>query len=120
MSRDWEIKCVTCDKVHGFDDANHRVELMRHIIAHADAVAALAPLMATYAGYAGDIELRTNYGSIDPTWFAAHRGHALLPVDEYGMFDGQCTKDVSCAACATRHACALCTGHTGACVPKTR
>lgn len=85
MSCDWNVKCVDCDSVHPFCDANHRVDLMHSLIRHAAAVAALDPLMQEST--VAVLELRTSFGVVDTAWFAEHAGHRLAPVSEYGDLD---------------------------------
>lgn len=58
---------------------------MWHLIANAQAIAALVPLIGQ-APPCGDIELRCFYGSIEPQWFKDHLGHDLVPRSEYGDF----------------------------------
>lgn len=82
MSEDWEIYCRTCDDTHGFDDANHREDLMWFLIAHAKEIAAVDPVVNGGEG----IELKCFYGCLRPEWFAKHLGHDLVPRSEYGYF----------------------------------
>lgn len=108
MSTDWNIKCLDCGDVHGFDDANHQDELMAHLCKHADAIANLAPLLADDHS----VEFRTYYGSIDAAWFVKHRGHKLWPVSEYGDLLGQCAEYVKCT-CGSMKRCTRDAGHAG-------
>lgn len=57
----------------------HRIELMEALIKHSTEIANLAPLTNDQW-----IELTTPYGVIDTNWFAKHKGHNLIPIDEYG------------------------------------
>lgn len=82
MSCDWNILCLDCKDTHTFNDANHEIELMQILIKHASAIAMLAPLFKDV--YWPKIEFKTLYGEIDPDWFAYHKGHNLIPIDEYG------------------------------------
>jgi hypothetical protein len=114
MSTDWNIKCVDCDEIHHFDDANHQDDRMLLLIKHADAIAALAELSTELGdqlnfrlGYSGC------YGSIDPAWFRKHLGHNLMPIDEYGRMLDQCREHVYCGECKTRHRCGLKLNHEG-------
>lgn len=108
MSTDWNVHCVTCNSTHGFDDANHQEALMELLCKHADAIATLAPLVASD----GCVELRTLWGRIDPAWFAEHRGHKLVPISEYGDLLTDCTEYVQCK-CGSRQRCTLERGHDG-------
>lgn len=85
MSCDWNIYCRTCNATHDFLDANHKEDLMWHLIRHASSIAALAPLMEGDL-FNGNLELRTFYGRIDSRWFRDHLGHDLVPISEYGDF----------------------------------
>lgn len=109
MSTDWNIRCVDCNVVHKFDDANHQDDLMVILIKHRDAIAALAPLLTECR----DIEFRVYYGGIDAAWFAAHAGHKLIPHDEYGRDLDQCRDRVDCASCGANHHCTLPYEHEG-------
>lgn len=110
MSEDWNIYCKDCGETHKFRDANHQVELMHGLIEHADAIAALAPLMNDWGSY---ITLSAeHYGSIEPKWFLKHRGHELVPISEYGNIDGQCDVYVKCT-CGYSKRCTLEKGHDG-------
>jgi hypothetical protein len=108
VSADWNIKCLDCNSIHGFDDANHEDELMALLCMHADVIAALAPLLTANR----DIEFRTRWGSICPDWFQTHKGHRLCPIDEYGGLLGQCCEYVRCA-CGSNRRCVLDAGHDG-------
>lgn len=110
MSCDWHIKCVDCDDVHRFDDANHQDDLMRLIIRHASAIAGLAALRAE--DVQGDVEIWIYYGQIDIGWFATHHTHQLKPIDEYGRLDTQCQGHATCSQGGS-HACVLDLDHAG-------
>ncbi len=114
MSTDWNIKCLDCGDVHGFDDANHEEALMVLLCEHAKALGGLAPLLSRFARHSTDVELRTPYGRIDAAWFAKHAGHRLCPIDEYGALLGQCAKYVICV-CGRSERCKLEHLHEGDC-----
>lgn len=82
MSEDWDIYCRTCDDNHGFNDANHREDLMWFLIDHSSVIAALDPVVNGREC----IELKCFYGRINSEWFAKHLGHDLVPKSEYGDF----------------------------------
>ena len=111
MSTDWNIRCVECDDVHQFSDANHQEAMMLKLIRHRDAIAALAPLFSE-PHTRDDITFRLYYGHIDPVWFAKHAGHKLVPHDEYGRDLNQCQDRVRCDA-GHSHDCTLPDGHDG-------
>jgi hypothetical protein len=85
MSCDWNIHCKTCHDTLEFGDANHATDLMRVLIKHAPAIAALAPLIDD-PGTFYELELNAGRWRIDISWFAAHARHELVPIDEYGRF----------------------------------
>lgn len=112
MSRCWNIRCVTCE-VTEYVGINHGDAEMRLLIKHAQAIAALAPLFAEAAESRLSLDLHAGIAcGIDPMWFAAHRGHELRPIDEYGVIDGKCTGYVTCD-CGGTHNCKLQEGHEG-------
>jgi hypothetical protein len=112
MSTDWNVHCLDCNDTYRFDEPNHMLDLMRSLVKHAPAIAALAPLMAE----CGDgVRMETYYGRIDPSWFAAHAGHHLVPKDQYGRCDDECGEYIACSACGARHRCRLLPKHTGDC-----
>lgn len=100
MSCDWDILCRTCDSRHGFSDANHCDDVMRHLIRHREAIAALAPLLRDAPE---SVEFKLYYGSIDAAWFAKHTGHDLVPIDEYGGVDPTAPPDPHKATLAELH-----------------
>lgn len=114
MSTDYHVFCVDCQSRHDFNDSNHQAPLMRRLIAHAPAIAALAPLLEATGG---DLSLGTSYGQVDASWFAAHAGHELRVIDEYGKLDGGCVRRVRCPSCPSEHWCRHPHGHSGACEP---
>ena len=83
MSCDWNIRCVTCNSTHEFQDANHCLNLMLILIKHAKVIGALDELMQDDTTWA-DIDLITQYGRIDTGWFKTHCEHELRAIDEYG------------------------------------
>jgi hypothetical protein len=115
VSTDWNVHCVDCNMTHGFDDANHQAELMAIICKNADAIAALAPFLAE----AGDVKLQTFWGQIDVHWFATHKGHRIVPINEYGDLLTACAERIVCACGYTRR-CNLEHGHDGGHAPKDR
>jgi hypothetical protein len=115
MSCDWNILCDTCGEQHGFDDANHQEGLMLAIIASADAIAGLVPLFEDEAWDGSLYASSYDRWRIDPKWFARHRGHKLVPIDEYDHRSNQCRKGrIECAA-GYSHNCGLDADHEGPC-----
>jgi len=111
VSTDWNIRCVDCNVVCRFNDANHQDGFMRKLIKHRDAIAALAPLLAEASR--DDLSLHTYWGDVDAAFFAAHAGHKLVPHNEYGDDDDQCPHWAKCDACGNHESCTLVDGHEG-------
>lgn len=116
MSTDWNVHCLDCADTHGFNDANWCDADMAVICKHAAAIANLAPLLSETTMM---ITLHTAYGRIEPSWFAKHAGHRLVPINEYGHFMEQCAEYVTCA-CGSNQRCGLKVGHNGDHDPKHR
>lgn len=112
MSCDWKIYCRDCDTAHYFNDANHQVDLMRSLIRHAPAIAAMAPVIEE-----SGIEVVTMWGRINPEWFARHLGHDLVPQDEYGKCDDDCGRAFRCSE-GEPHTCLRENGHPPSCLTK--
>lgn len=112
MSCDWDIKCVDCDEEHGFDDMNHKDDLMHVLIRHADAIAAFHTAMCDRDMDDG-VGLATKYPErrINTAFFKKHQGHRLRPVNEYGQLSGDCSERVDCPSCGASHPCKLPDGH---------
>lgn len=111
VSCDWNIYCRTCDETHAFNDANRLEAEMHVLIKYAAQIAALAPVQ-NECGV--DVQFGFySYGSIEPSWFARHLGHDLVPRDEYGRCADQCAEDVVCEHCGHRSRCARKLNHLG-------
>ena len=114
MSTDWNIYCATCGETHHFNDANHMNLTMRALIKHAGALADLAPLFRE-----PDTQLLqpprigSSWGTIDPWWFEKHRGHELVPRNEYGGFEDDCEVHFKCGKCGATERCGLPVNHPG-------
>lgn len=80
----------------------------------------MAPLIAaTLELNRSGFSLRTEQDeSVDVEWFAAHAGHDLTMIDEYGVIDGQCSKRWTCSHGGT-FPCELAAKHEGACGKKS-
>lgn len=107
MSCDWNVHCVDCKDTHYFNDANHEDKLMAALCKHADAIAGLVDLVKT-----DDVQLGTLWGRVDPGWFARHRGHKLVPINEYGDLLTQCAEFVKCG-CGSMRRCTKDAEHDG-------
>ena len=118
MSCDWDIRCLDCNVNHGFGDANHEDDLMMALVKIAPEIAALHPTMkkldATYERVRSATSLTINGRySIYTEWFAAHAGHRLIAVDEYGRCYDECGEYYSYCECGHRRTCRRKTGHEG-------
>ena len=109
MSTDWNVHCLDCKETHTFDDANHMDTTMSALCKHAQAIAALAPLLLSCGTVILEVE---HHGRIDAAWFAKHLGHRLVPISEYGDILGQCAEYITCS-CGSVRRCTLGHGHEG-------
>lgn len=110
MSCSYHVWCRDCGEQNELY-AERDPGLVRSLVRHADLIAALVP--ATRESYS--LELRTVYGRVDPSWFAAHRGHRLVVRNEYGVIESLCPKLAQCPHCETRTRCVSSEGHEGEC-----
>jgi hypothetical protein len=110
VSTDWYVHCRDCDDTHRFEEANHLDEEMASLCKHAAAIAGLAPLFKEVIDL--NISLYGTCSRIDPAWFAAHLGHRLIPISEYGHLLDQCLEYVACA-CGSSMRCTKDLGHDG-------
>ncbi len=88
MSKCWDVYCKDCDVKSGITNANHREDLMRELVRHRHAIAAIVPLL-------NDSDVTLTLGGagydFDPSWFAKHHEHNLVPMSEYGdVLDDLC------------------------------
>lgn len=117
MSMDYDVICLTCDVRHGFEDANHRDDLMRLVVAEARHLKAFAPIARRLAGKYGSragFYLEDARYRVDFDWFEKHGDHVLGSINEAGEMDGDCgERFVCCALCESRHTCVLVKGHDG-------
>lgn len=114
MSCGYHVFCLTCEQECKLE-GNHADALMRRLIRHAEAIAALDALMDDQEGSDG-IDLATAYGHVDPSWFAAHRvaqGHELVVRDEYGKIQDRCGERYLCGECLAPHYCRRQKKHEG-------
>jgi hypothetical protein len=84
-------------------DVNHGLEFMRLLIENAAAIAALDKFVGLYPF----LELSSSDGTVDVAFMAAHRGHKLVPFDEYGRRADECGEHVRCDACGSEKRCVL-------------
>lgn len=117
MSCDWDVYCVDCKSHLGISDANHGLHYMETLVEMADAIAGIGRAMDAMAGRGASVDCDMSVGGyrFDQRWFAAHVGHKLAPIDEYGRLSTQCAKWVTCGECKSQHRCTRDDGHEGAC-----
>lgn len=113
MSCSYHVWCRDCGEQNELE-AEHDPGLIRALLRHADALAAMGPVL----GEAYSLELRTAYGRVDPSWFSHHRGHHLVVRNEYGVIESLCPKLAQCCHCGTRTRCVSLDGHEGECDTK--
>lgn len=107
MSEYWDVHCVDCDVGSGLYLNHGSADCARLI----EGRAALAAMV----GVADHIGIDGERGQVDPTFYATHAGHKLLPRSEYGQFHKQCRKWLDCPTCSHRHNCGRLVDHDGPC-----
>jgi len=95
VSCSWDVFCVDCRVSAGMDNTNHEDELMRTLIKHRRAVAAVGELAAEL--WSLDLVANTHY--VPVLFFREHLDHVLRPISEYGTFDTTCGRDFVCPTC---------------------
>ena len=114
MSCDWNVHCLDCDDTHEFNDANHRVELMRALAKLGPEIALAAAVVEKIRAVSNDdFEFRFAFGCLDTAWWREHGAHRLIARDEYGHNDGECGQYFACRHCKATHFCRLPCGHEG-------
>jgi len=116
MSNHYDIKCVTCDErlyPTGWW-TNGAGAKFTELISHRDALAAAAPGLEELeaSGVVNDFQYSTLAAC---RFFAAHAGHDIRTIDEYGTLWGQCGRRVFCGCCGSGSGCKLPSGHDGPC-----
>lgn len=111
MSTDWQIRCVDCDEC-GCMQENRGFEWVQNVIRCAPALVMLHDL-STERDMCVQHVTGWHAGNVDLDFITKHRGHRLVPHDEYGRDDLQCFERVTCE-CGASHHCILDEGHEGA------
>jgi len=76
----WDLHCVDCGETWDLE-MNHAGETLHKVCAHAKELAALTWLDEV------DVNLDFYGGRMVPiAWFARHKDHRVLPLNEYGRF----------------------------------
>lgn len=120
MSNHWDVKCLDCQAYLGIENANHGVDYMRDLVAHASQLAVVGKALGTINKMTGHVHIDARLTINDVYkfnvgWFAEHGSHHLRPVDETGHLDNQCAKVVECKCCGVRNWCRRDVGHAGQC-----
>ena len=110
MSTHWDVYCIDCDDSHGFDDMNHRDNLMQSVArngpAFKKAAEILLPAFADLDTYARpNVQVEdSGYGkSLSLEWFAKHGDHHLVARNEYGQCLDECGAYFDCKMCDHPH-----------------
>lgn len=115
MSCHYGIRCLTCKIDCPFPgDTNHQDELMRHLIANAEIIGRLSPVLRPLQRSDSLRLAAGNYNTIDVGWFVEHHEHELVVVDEYGRIDQRCNENFRCKICGTSKWCQLPKDHDDA------
>jgi hypothetical protein len=83
---------------------NHGLECMRILIEHAEAIAGIDEFIRTFPYF---VELGADGGTVNVAFMVAHRGHKLVPFDEYGRRADECGERVRCDTCGSEKRCVL-------------
>ncbi len=104
MSNHWDIRCLSCNEDLGFE-WNHASEEYAEVLKYRDELTACADLLAKPNLW------RVNDGGAlaqIANFLGKHRGHDLVPRDEYGRLLGQCPERTP-----AYENCVLAKGHGG-------
>lgn len=113
MSTAWGIRCVDCNE-YGCEQENRGLDWVENVIKCAPALVMLFDLN-THDDLCVMHESGHHYsGWVDLPFIAKHRGHKLVPRDEYGSDFMQCRGYAKCDQGGSRQ-CALDDGHEGPC-----
>lgn len=122
MSTWYDVYCFDC-KSHAGIQENHWQEECADLIANKDAIASMAEGMKAIDSILGwrrpSIRL-SDHVSLPVEWFATHKDHKLVVINEYGSFYKECMKRfVCCGRCGNEwHYCHRKPEHEGECSGK--
>lgn len=110
MSNHFDVKCTACDAYAGLR-INWGGDAIANALHHRPAIEAFGRVLSALQR---SWELGDAQGLIVAMahFLAAHAGHELVVIDEYGAIHGTCAADVVCT-CGARHKCRLPKGHEG-------
>lgn len=86
MTWPWHIYCRTCDSTHEFRESYHETELICALIEYASEIASLYALSNDRRVSRVALEISTNLGKCDISWFKEHANHVLVPRNACGDF----------------------------------
>lgn len=116
MSCEWEVWCLDCNEWLAGYGWNHQERECWSLIRMAPALADLALAAGVEKQH---VYIETlNLKKIDVGPFANHKGHNLVPKNEYGQWADQCPERFKCSA-GCWHDCQLKVNHEGLHGPKT-
>lgn len=124
VSCDWHVHCRTCDSSHEYDE-NHAKETCEALIKHGASLA--AAIEHDVGALVVRVEDEYGRGIYGLKWFEEHKGHDLVPKDEYGTYADFCRQYYDARvtdgqggwiAFGRRH-CELLLNHAEPCGPKT-
>lgn len=116
MSTDWDVRCLDCAENHGFEDANHEVQLMVTVARSGRKLAQLAGVVRKIQESThSDVSLKLGLDRlrVDLAWFEKHGTHRLIAVNEYGRCFDECGIYFSCGECHRDRQCHRPDGHEG-------
>jgi hypothetical protein len=93
VSTYWDVRCLDCDVESGLH-LNHGDDTCRGLIKHRDGLASIAAVEEDTAKDWVEISISVpgEIGHVDPSFYKAHAGHVLAPVNEYRQIDGDCNE----------------------------
>lgn len=114
MSCSYDVKCSTCTTAAGLDLNNGGHALMNALTHRAALEQYGRAVVAISKGKDGWYFDDVSQGRIASlaSFLAAHEGHTLAVIDEYGRDFEACSADITCT-CGARHYCMLKPGHSG-------
>jgi len=96
MSCNWDVHCLDCNEDAGMS-VNHGDGTMRRLVDNRERIEPLGDLLSAEGIWS--LGLTVNGEDVIVNFFAEHRGHRLVPQNEYGEFDTPCGKSFNCPIC---------------------
>jgi len=118
MSCGWYIYCETCDEClvdcdvnHGGDDlmavCRGAIPLLVEVAARLPGAVVSLESLGVFSRAEG-CESGVRLGKL-----VGHKGHVILPKNEYGEYYGECGESQSCSCCGGSSVCRKARGHEG-------